>query len=79
MIATEGDTIVFVEVKGRSTAEAVDPRQVISARKQHRLRRAARYFLARRSADDRPCRFDVITIAWPLRGKPIIEHFEDAF
>lgn len=59
LVALDGDTVVFVEVKSRrrtSGLEAVDPR------KQRRLSRLALAFLARAGWLDRPARFDVVAV-----------------
>ena len=79
MITMDGDTLVFVEVKTRSTSEAQDPQEAVSHGKWVRVERAARYFLAQHGVEDRPCRFDLVTIVWPPRASPVIEHFEDAY
>jgi Holliday junction resolvase-like predicted endonuclease len=41
--------------------------------------KVARHFLMQRGRQNVAARFDVISIVWPKRGKPVIEHFEDAF
>ena len=48
-------------------------------RKRRQLTRVARYFLAARAAHEAPCRFDVVAVVMPDRGKPIVEHFINAF
>lgn len=79
LISWDGETIVFVEVKTRSSTEAEDPIDAIRPGKWARVERAARCFLAQRATRDHPCRFDVVTVVWPERGPPRIEHFEDAY
>ena len=79
LITADGDTIVFVEVKTRSSDEAADLSDAVRPGKWSRVERAARYFVMQRSAADRPCRFDLVTVLWPQRGSPQIEHFPDAF
>ncbi len=79
LICSHADTIVFVEVKTRTSDTAEDPQEALRKRQWTRIENAARYFLMHRRAQDRPCRFDVITVVWPIRGSPRIEHFPDAF
>ena len=79
LIASQGDTIVFVEVKTRSGEEDECPADLSARIQWPQIARAARYFLMQRSSHDRPCRFDLVTVTWPSRGKPTIEHFEDAY
>jgi putative endonuclease len=78
MVDTEG-AVVFVEVKTRAD-EAFGPAEsVITAAKKNRMSRAARYFLATHSIEDRPFRFDVVTIVLGQKGRPQIRHYENAF
>jgi len=79
LICADCDTIVFVEVKTRSSDTAEEPQQTLRKTQWRRIENAARYFLMQRSAQDRPCRFDVVTVLWAPRGSPRIEHFEDAY
>jgi putative endonuclease len=78
LIATEGETIVFVEVKTRIGVKAGRPEEAVDMRKQERIRRAARVYLSRYRAHERPVRFDVVAITgqWPHRR---VELIKDAF
>ncbi len=78
LIAADGDTLVFVEVKTRSQDEEPDAAQLSARVQWPQIARAAQYYLMQRSAHDRPCRFDLVTVWWPSRGAPVIEHFADA-
>jgi putative endonuclease len=78
MVDPEG-VLVFVEVKTR-TDEGFSPAEAaVTGRKKHRMARAARYFLATHDIQDRPCRFDVVTIIVGQSGRPVIRHYENAF
>jgi len=80
LIMVDADrTIVFIEVRTRAdeTFNAVE--SSITAPKKTRLLRTARYFLATNNIDDRPCRFDIVTIVLPPKGPPQIRHYENAF
>ncbi len=79
LISVDGDTIVFTEVKTRSSGDAQDPLETIRRSKWARVDRAARYYLMRHSAVGRPCRFDFVSVVWAPKGTPVIEHFEDAY
>ena len=79
LICSHDDTIVFVEVKTRSSDATEDPGESLRKTQRRRIENAASYFLMQQSAQDRPCRFDVVTVVWPPRGSPHIEHFQDAF
>lgn len=79
LIALDGATIVFVEVKTRSSREHADPQDAVTPAKQRYLTRSAKCFLSQTQSQRRPCRFDIIAIT--LDGsKPLdIEHIENAF
>jgi putative endonuclease len=62
IVATDGDTTVFVEVKARMTAECGTAAEAVTPLKQRRLASMAVEFLARHRLADRPCRFDVVAI-----------------
>ena len=72
LIAKEGATIVFVEVRLRATERFGGAGASIDGRKQQRLLRAARHFLG--GHRDRACRFDAV-----LLGPRGIEWVRDAF
>jgi len=79
LIASQAATIVFVEVKTRQPDEGQCDRLPVHIEQRGRIGRAARYFMTHPAAADRPYRFDVISVAFSSRGKPRIEHYEDAF
>ncbi len=79
LITVDGETVVFVEVKTRSSSEAAYPEASVNLRKQRQLLRVAKMYLAAKAAQDRPCRFDVVSVVLNERGKPSVEHFVNAF
>jgi putative endonuclease len=80
LVAVDGATIVFVEVKTRRSQEAGHPAEAVDAVKQRRLTRAAVTFLKRHGLLEQPARFDVVAITWPEgQRRPTIEHFPNAF
>jgi putative endonuclease len=68
IVAREGATLVFVEVRARSRAAWGGAAASVDFRKQARIVAAARHYLARLRAEP-PCRFDVLTLQGP-RGAP---------
>jgi len=60
VVARDGDTLVFVEVKLRY--DPIDPLEAVDARKQQRICRLAFDFLSRHGMLGRPARFDVIAV-----------------
>lgn len=77
IVAADGDTLVFVEVKSLSSDEDTDPENAVGRKKQAQVIRTARYFLAQ-SGSQVAARFDVIAVVFD-GPSPRIEHFVDAF
>ena len=79
LVAIDRDTVVFVEVKTRESAEAGHPSEADAA-KQRRLTRAAVTFLKCHGLLESPARFDVVAVIWPAgQRRPTIEHIPNAF
>ena len=72
-------TIVFVEVRTRADETFGPPELSITHTKKAKLLRTARYFLATSRIEDRPFRFDVVTIVLVQTGREQINHYENAF
>lgn len=69
LVAAHGGTIVFIEVKTRTTADCGDPFEAITPRKQHRLTRLATYYLKGRDAIHGPARFDAVSVTVSPDGR----------
>jgi putative endonuclease len=78
IIARDGATVVFVEVKARDGSAFGEGSEAVTVRKQQRIAQLARLYLARHGLTDRPCRFDVVSIAVD-RVPPVVEVFQHAF
>ncbi|MCC7474582.1 MAG: YraN family protein [Pirellulales bacterium] len=80
LIALDGQTTVFIEVKTRSNPNHGHPAYAIDAKKRSRLTQAALAYLKSHSLLERPARFDVVSVIWPTDNQnPTIEHFPNAF
>ena len=80
LIALDGVTLVFVEVRSTEEAEGSRPAESVNSAKQKRLTRLAVYFLQKKRLLNHAARFDVLTVSWPEgRKEPLIEHFKNAF
>jgi putative endonuclease len=77
IIAKDGTTIVFVEVKARATLAFGRPFEAVNARKIEKIRRVALYYL-KQAGREQPLRFDVVSIHCE-RGKAEVDHIRDAF
>lgn len=62
IIAMEGDTIAFVEVKCRTGVDFGNPSEAVSFYKQSRMVKAALFFMSKHKLFDYMCRFDVIEV-----------------
>ena len=77
IIAQDGDTIVFVEVKTRRNRDFGDPLQAINHEKRHHLLMAMNHYIKYRKIDN-PYRFDIITIVGEMGStQPEITHLDD--
>ena len=78
IIAKDGDTIVFVEVKTRHSTCLIEPEATVDVYKQRHLIWAANSFVNRYQYDN-DVRFDIIAIVIDKNNEKRIEHIEDAF
>ena len=62
IIAREGKTILFVEVKTRSSLKFGRPAEAVDRNKQLHIVRTAMYYLAEHGLEDAPVRFDVVEV-----------------
>lgn len=78
MVDTTG-AIVLVEVKTRADETFTEAEAVITHDKKNKLKRTARYFLSIYHLQNRPYRFDVVTIVLQSKGPEQIRHYQNAF
>lgn len=78
IVAAQGPTVVFVEVKTRDGSAYGSGAEAVTWTKRRRIVAAATDFLVRRRMTDCPCRFDVVSIAVEPEG-PAIEVISHAF
>jgi len=62
IIAAEGKTIVFVEVRTKTGNAFGSPEESINANKSRRLYRLAQYYLKAKSKNEYPARIDLIAV-----------------
>jgi putative endonuclease len=79
VVARDGDTTVFVEVKERSGSTHGEACDAVTPGKRRRIVRAARIYAAARGLSESPLRFDVVSIDWAADGRPRIRHDAAAF
>jgi putative endonuclease len=79
IIARDGKTIVFIEVKSRRTLSYGVPQLAVTPFKQRQISKAALTWLSKKRLHDSPARFDVIAILLDNSYSHQIEHIRDAF
>lgn len=78
IVAREGETTVFVEVKRREAAGHGTAAEFVSPAKMRRVVSAARLYAARHGLSESPIRFDVIAID-VMDGREQLRHHKGAF
>jgi putative endonuclease len=78
IIARDGKTLVFVEVKTRRE-DSPSPEDQVNSHKQHQITKAAKFYLSRYGSPQPAARFDVVAIVWPSNAEPEIRHLQNAF
>lgn len=78
IIAKDGDTVVFIEVKTRKSLSYGYPFEAVTPRKREKLKRLAMYYLKFNRMTETPARFDVIGL-YQDGGNYQVEHIIDAF
>jgi len=79
VVARHGEATVFVEVKERHGASHGAGCDSVTFGKRRRIVRAARLYASSHGLEERPLRFDVVSIDWTQAGRPIIRHDQGAF
>lgn len=80
LVALNGDVVVFVEVKTRTTLLAGHPTEAVTATKQRKITRSALAYLKRRGWLEHRVRFDVIAVVWSNEAAtPKLQHYISAF
>ena len=80
LIAVDKRTLVFVEVKTRSSNFAGEPAEAVDDKKQRHMTTAALTYLRKHRLLEHAARFDVVTLVWSDEQHfPQVEHIENAF
>jgi putative endonuclease len=78
IVARDGPTIVFAEVKAREGRAFGEAAEAVTAFKRRRITQLALDYMTRHHLSNCPCRFDVVSIHFDA-GRPTIEVFQNAF
>lgn len=79
IIAYEGDTLVFIEVKTRRRSQFGEPEESVTLSKQKQIQKIAQGFLTYNHLENAKCRFDVLAVTCNENQEYNIRHFKDAF
>jgi putative endonuclease len=78
IVARDGRTVVFIEVKTRESRDFGDASEAVTARKRWRMTQLALDYLARHNLTECACRFDVVAIHME-NELPVVEIHQNAF
>jgi putative endonuclease len=73
LVAFDGPTLCFVEVKTRASDWFAPPQANVDLRKRRQIARAARAYRRMFSLEDQPYRFDVVTVVLPAEAAATAE------
>jgi putative endonuclease len=76
IVALDGRTLVFIEVKTRQSQSYGLPCEAVNAQKLRHLKRMSSYYITIHHAEHRDARLDVVEILTE-RGKTYIHHIEN--
>jgi len=80
LVALDGRTVVFVEVRSRSDTAHGHPAETVGVQKQRRIAELATAYIRRHRLEDCQVRIDVVTVTFGAEGsRPLVEHFQNAF
>jgi putative endonuclease len=79
IVAREGSTVVFVEVKTRRLGPGGRPAHAVDRRKRRTLARTASAWISAHPGSGDAFRFDVVEVVLAAGGPPLVEHWPEAF
>ena len=82
IIAFSGATIVFIEVKTRSSLKFGLPFEAVTKKKQHQITKTALYYMSKNKISETAARFDIVSVISngdTLKAELIENAFDVAF
>ena len=79
IVALDGRTVVFVEVRSRTSTEHGHPAETVGRDKQRRIAELAAAYIRRHRLEDESVRIDVVAVTFPDGAPPVVEHYQNAF
>ena len=78
LIANDGDTLAFIEIKTRKSRSTGYAKEAVNARKRRQISKVALFYMKSNNCNEVKARFDVVAISL-IRAAPIIEVVKNAF
>ncbi len=79
IVALDGRTVVFVEVRSRSDTSHGHPAETVGSAKQRRIADLALAYIRRHRLEDCSVRIDVVAVTFGAGRRPVVEHYQNAF
>jgi putative endonuclease len=80
LVALDGRTVVFVEVRSRSSTAHGHPAETVGFQKQRRIAELANAYIRRHRLEDCAVRIDVVAVTFNTGSSPpVVEHYQNAF
>ena len=79
IIAWDGSTLVFVEVKTKTQSRFGSPEEMVDRRKQQTMTRVAMVYVQQRRLEHTTLRFDVVAVRVGPDATPYVTHVPEAF
>jgi putative endonuclease len=79
IVALDGRTVVFVEVRSKSDTRHGHPAETVGFVKQRRIAELATAYIRRHGLEDCSVRIDVVAVTFAAGEKPLVEHYQNAF
>jgi putative endonuclease len=79
LVARDKDTLVFIEVKTRTSTDHGDPYEAVTIEKQKHMTKVALDYLRKIKNPEVPIRFDIVEVIMQLDKNPECSHFCDTF
>lgn len=79
IVARDGRTLVFIEVKARRSVRFGEPVEAVTWQKQQRLARMAAEYVLQHGIGDAGCRFDVVSVRFDGTLRPHVDVVKNAF
>ncbi len=79
IIARDGECLVFIEVKTRTSLRFGQPYEAVTPKKQAQINRVALDYITRNKLHNQPMRFDVVSVLIQKNEKADINHLPSCF